>query len=264
VKALVSEEVIKNSNPIEISKTLPKNITSFKKTFMFKSLFLMTFLLIISCTAIQAHKRDALSTHLKPQKELDYYADQAMKYFDTLDTYASRDSKPNYAKKVIRWEWYPWLFLTGYKDHWMNLDRLVILYPTKVINRDCRAFKEQPFARCRVTFHYLKSDSFVDIYEEFSFNDQGEMTFVEAWSDIDELMPMDPNTDFWAQGNEVKRLSTKVPGLGSEKGKIDKKALRKLAKSDSDLKNLKKRLRFTIFFWTKEAIRLVIKGHGHD
>ena len=220
-------------------------------------------ILVLTSTSALAHKKAALSSSLRPIKSLEYYADQANKYFDTLDTYADRKSKPNYASKVIRWEWYPWLFLTGYKDHWMWLDHLVTLYPTKVINRDCRGFKVQPFARCRVTFHYLKSDSFVDIYEEFTFNDQGEMTFIEAWSDLEGFMPMDASVDYWAEKSGVKRLSTKVPGLGSHKGKISRKALRKLSKKDKDLKNLKKRLRFTIFFWTKEAARLLIKGHGH-
>ena len=222
-----------------------------------------TALTLLSGLDIEAHSKAALSTSLSPVMSQDYYADHANKYFDTLDTYANRNSKPNYAQKVIRWEWYPWLFLTGYKDHWMWLDKLVRLYPTKVIDRDCRGLKVQPFARCRVTFYYIKSDSYVDIYEEFTFNDQGEMTFIEAWSDLGELRPMNPENDYWAEAKEVKRLSTKVPGLGAHKGKINRKALRKLAKNDEDLNNLKKRLRFTIFFWTKEALRLVIKGHGH-
>lgn len=191
----------------------------------------------------------------------DYYIDQALKYFDTLDTFASRDSKPRYAQKVIRWEWYPWLYLTGYKDHWMKLDRLLILYPTKVIDRDCRFFEEQPFARCRVTFHYLKSDEFIPIYEEFTFNNQGEMTFIEAWSDVRGYLPMDEELDPWAQGENVYRLSTKVPGLGSWNGKVNRKHLKRHAKWDKDLKNLRKRLRFPRYQWTKEAIRLLLKGH---
>lgn len=203
------------------------------------------------------------STTLKPAQSAEYYIDQAHKYFDTLDTYADQSSKPKYSSHVIRWEWYPWLFLTGHKDHWMWLDHLVTLYPTKVINRECEAFETQPFSRCRVTFHYLKSNSYVDIYEEFTFNKKGEITFVEAWSDLPNLLPMDPSTDYWAQAQNINRLSTKVPGLGSPSGKINRRQLKKLSKKDEDLKNLRKRLRFTIFFWTKEAIRLVIKGHGH-
>lgn len=211
---------------------------------------------------IIAHN-DELSSALNPDKSPSYYVDQALKYFDTLDTYAPKDSKPDYASHVIRWEWYPWLFLTGHKDHWMWLDNLVTLYPTKVIDRDCRSFLTQPFARCRVTFHYLKSDSRVAIYEEFTFNGSGEINFIEAWSDIEGLRPMNPETDYWAEGDNISRLSTKVPGLGSKKGKVNRRHLRKLAKQDTDLKNLRKRLRFTIFFWTKESVRLLIKGHGH-
>ncbi len=210
------------------------------------------------CPQVKGHMN---STLLTPQFEESYYITQALKYFDTLDTYASRKSKPHYAKKVIRWEWYPWLYLTGYKDHWMTLDRLLILYPTKVINRDCRFFPVQPFARCRVAFHYLKSGEKIPIYEEFTFNDQGQMTFIEAWTDIRGYLPMDERVDPWAQGENVYRLSTKVPGLGSWNGRLDKKELKRHAKRDKDLKNLRKRLRFPAIHWTYEAIRLLLKGH---
>ena len=56
----------------------------------------------------------------------------------------------------------------------------VALDPSTVPTRDCRAFSVQPFARCYVTFEY--KDGPCPIYEEFVFNDQGEMTFIEAWS----------------------------------------------------------------------------------
>ncbi len=203
------------------------------------------------------------STQLKSNQSQEYYIEQAHAYFDSLDTYANSGVKAKYASHVIRWEWYPWLFLTGYKDHWMWLDRFVILYPTKVINRECEAFQVQPFSRCHVTFHYLKSNSYVDIYEEFTFNSKGEITFIEAWSDLPDLRPMNNQNDYWAQDKSVERLSTKVPGLGSQTGKVNRKQIKILAKKDPELKDLLKRLRFTLYFWTKEAIRLVIKGHGH-
>ena len=103
----------------------------------------------------------------------------------------------------------------------MKLDYFLTWYPTEVINRDCRFFKAQPFARCRVTFHYLNPDSYFDIYEEFTFNNQGEITFVEAWSDHPGYLPMGAD-DFWAESKNVKRISWKVPGLGSENGEYNK------------------------------------------
>ncbi|MCF8060640.1 MAG: hypothetical protein K9K67_15160 [Bacteriovoracaceae bacterium] len=221
-----------------------------------------TIILLLLTNSLFAHESQ-FSASVEPIQAPKYYINQAEKYFDTLDTYADPKSRPLYASHVIRWEWYPWLFLTGFKDHWMWLDRFVKLYPTKVINRDCRFFKVQPFARCRVTFHYLLSDSYVDIYEEFTFNKSGEMNFIEAWSDLEGRRPMNVEMDYWAEDPKVKRLSTKVPGLGSKKGKINRWHLRKLSKLDKDLKNLKKRLRFTLFYWTKESLRLLIKGHDH-
>jgi hypothetical protein len=189
-----------------------------------------------------------------------YYASESNKYFDTLDTYASRDSKPKYSSHVIRWEWYPWLFLTAHRRWSLRLDRLLLLYPTKVINRDCRGFDIQPFGRCHVTFHYLKGDHLVDIYEEFTFNDQGEITFIEAWTDEPGLAPME-EWDYWAQDLSVNRLSTKVPGLGSYGGKYNKKEIKRLAKTDKDLKNLLKRLRFPVSLWLFEAVRFAFKRH---
>lgn len=213
--------------------------------------------------AIESKESFRFSNEVYPNFDADYYTNQALKYFDTLDSYADRESKPNYSSHVIRWEWYPWLYLTGYKDHWMWIDKFLVLYPTEVIQRNCLFFEKQPFVRCRVTFHYLAKGTYIDIYEEFTFNRLGEMSFVEAWSDLPGLLPMDPEVDYWAEGENIKRISTKVPGLGSPNGKINRKDLKKLSKKDSDLKNLRKRLKFTLYYWTKEAIRLLIKGSGH-
>ena len=74
----------------------------------------------------------------------------------------------------------------------MKLDVLLKLYPTEVIDRDCRFFEVQPFTRCRVVFNYKRKNTFVPIYEEFTFNDRGEISFIEAWTDQDKLLPMDP------------------------------------------------------------------------
>jgi hypothetical protein len=59
------------------------------------------------------------------------------------------------------------------------------------------------------------------IYEEFTFNNQGEMTFIEAWSDLPGLLPTADLTDRWAEGADVHRLSTRIPGLGNATGSID-------------------------------------------
>ena len=47
------------------------------------------------------------------------------------------------------------------------------------------------------------------------------MTFIEAWSDLPGFLPMDADTDEWAEGEEVDRLSTRIPGLGNDTGTID-------------------------------------------
>ncbi len=163
----------------------------------------------------------ALSTALSPTKSAAYYVTQANKYFDTLDTSADPNSVPTYSTLVARWEWPPWLLLTGYgKDLMISSTKAALAAdPSTVPKRECKAFSVQPFARCYVSFKYKEGDC--PIYEEFTFNDQGEMTFIEAWSDLPGKMPMDRTKDRWAQGAGVKRLSTRVPGLGNDRGLID-------------------------------------------
>ncbi len=196
------------------------------------------------------------SVKLTPTMSPNFYTDAAHKYFNSIDSTALDKTGPKYSKMVIRWEWKPWLLLTGHKSWMMKLDYFLTWYPTEVINRDCRFFKVQPFARCRVTFHYLNPNTYFDIYEEFTFNNQGEITFVEAWSDHPGYLPMDTD-DLWAESKNVKRMSWKVPGLGSEDGKYDKKSLKTLSKNDKDLAGLYKRLKHPVFFWMKEGVRFL-------
>jgi hypothetical protein len=164
----------------------------------------------------------APSTCLTPKKPADYYVAQSLAYFDTLDTSASRSSVPVYSDLVARGEWPPWLKLTGY-TRLVMLDTdssLLKLTPSTVPQRECRAFAVQPFGRCHVSFEYAQGSC--AIYEEFTFNDQGEMTFIEAWSETS-TSPGGP-ADRWAEGPNVHRLSTRIPGLGNATGRIDPNA----------------------------------------
>jgi hypothetical protein len=178
----------------------------------------------------------ALSTCLNPRQSADYYVQQSLKYFDTLDVKADPASVPVYSDLVARWEWPPWLKLTGYgRDVMISSDELVRKNtPSTVPTRDCRAFSTQPFARCRIVFQYDGGPC--PIYEEFTFNDQGEMTFIEAWTDAPDKLPA-PASDPWGEGSGVHRLSTKVPGLGSATGRIDPSgaAMAAAAAKDADV-----------------------------
>lgn len=158
---------------------------------------------------------------LEPTMTPEYYVDQANKYFDTLDTTAPEDSIPAYSDLSARWEWPPWLLLTGYERDQMIETAAVLraFDPSTVPERDCRFFERQPFARCYVVFEY--EGGRCPIYEEFVFNDAGEMTFIEAWSDLPGYLPTDDPEDRWAEGPDVDRLSTRVPGLGNAEGRID-------------------------------------------
>lgn len=191
---------------------------------------------------------DALSTCRGPTWSEALYIDQGERYFDTLDASADPDSEPTYAERVARWEWPPWLLLTGYgRELTLAVDALVLVaYPgTTVPDRDCRAFDVQPFGRCHVVMDYDGLPC--PIYEEFTFNDQGEITFVEAWSDLPGLTPTD-DADPWAEAAGVGRLSTRIPGLGGPTGRIDPagEAMAAAAENDPDVAEF---VRHTEDFW---------------
>ena len=152
---------------------------------------------------------------LAPTETAEYYVDQALQYFDTLDVDADRARVPTYSTDVIRWEWPPWLLLTAYGDADMiqTSDLLRDLDPSTVPYRHCQFFPTQPFARCYIEFEY--EEGRCPIYEEFTFNAQGEMSFIEAWShDLNE--PFVGEGQLWGERNDFRRLSTRVPGLGAE------------------------------------------------
>ena len=181
-----------------------------------------------------------------------YYVDQAQRYFDGLDESADPASVATYSTRVARWEWPPWLYLTGYgAEDMAALDETVkAATPATIPDRDCRAFDVQPFARCRVSFAYAGGPC--PIYEEFTFNDQGEITFIEAWSDLPGLRPM-ADADTWAEADGVHRLSAKVPGLGNATGLIDPESpgMAEAAAADPELADFVARTREFWDYWVR-------------
>lgn len=167
----------------------------------------------------------ALAACLTPTHDPAYYVDQGQRYFDALDRSQPPERVPTYSERVARWEWPPWLKLTGYtREQMVGTDKLVKSQaPAIVSHRDCRFFATQPFCRCRVSFDYDNQGGGkgCPIYEEFTFNDAGEITFIEAWSDQPGMLPMAVTADTWAEGPDVHRMSAKVPGLGGPGGLID-------------------------------------------
>ena len=192
---------------------------------------------------------------LMPQQSSEHYIEQSEKYFYTMDSSVSPLLIPDYSALVARWEWPPWLLLTGFGKAnmiWTNI--LLKLNPTSYIMLDCQAFPVQPFGRCHVVFDY--SGEPCPIYEEFTFNDQGEITFIEAWTDAPGWLPMDDPDDYWAEGGNVSRLATRVPGLGNETGLIDLYApwMEEAAKHDRDVTDFLRRARDPYVSWFKELL----------
>jgi len=202
----------------------------------------------------------APATCLTPKQAPEHYVQQSLLYFDTLDVSAPK-AKPAYAELAARWEWPPWLKLTGYGAQ-MLLDTAELVTksdPSTVPTRECRAFGVQPFGRCHVVMAYAGGPC--AIYEEFTFNDQGEITFIEAWTDAPGRLPMDGATDRWAEGPGVRRLSTRVPGLGSSTGRIDPDgaAMKAAATADPDVADFAERARDFWGAWFAE-----VKANGKD
>ena len=181
----------------------------------------------------------AMADCVEPNRSPEYYIEQSSMYFDTMDKTKDRDILPAYSEQVIRWEWPPWLLLTGYtREQIIMLDKLLRLYPSVIPERDCRYFDTQPFGRCRVVFYYDSHEGKgCPIYEEFTFSEQGEITFVEAWSDLPGFLPTDGDADPWAEGADAKRLSTRIPGLGTPSGAHDLEGewMKQAAQRDSDV-----------------------------
>jgi hypothetical protein len=190
---------------------------------------------------------------LVPTFPPEYYVAEALAYFDTLDIDADPTNIPKYAEQVARWEWPPWLLLTGLgRDVMVDTAALLREFdPSTVPVRDCRFFPVQPFARCYVSFNYEGGDC--PIYEEFVFNDAGETTFIEAWSSIDGLSPTS-EADPWAEDPGFPRLSTRVPGLGTPDAVLDveSEAMAKAAATDADLADFVERARDFWGTWLAE------------
>lgn len=156
----------------------------------------------------------------------EYFVDQANLYFDTLDFSSWLDPSPSYSVNVIRWEHPPWLKLTGYgKTYMTTLDKLQTLYPTYVTGRVCTAHDSAPQARCHVSFKYIGLPYATQIYEEFTFNKAGEITFIEAWTDTPEVSAM-------ANADTIARLST-----------------------DRSAADLVMHLKHPIYYWFRELLR---------
>jgi hypothetical protein len=207
-------------------------------------LFLHTTIFFIACTeksietTYDCDSSDAFSRCLIPTQTEEYYVSQSSAYFDTMDYRVTLEDWPPYSEFIARWEWPPWLKLTAFTRENIELtDTFLQLYPSIVTDRDCRFFDTQPFGRCYVVFYYDTHEGKpCPIYEEFTFNDQGEITFIEAWSDVDGLRPQEAN-DPWAEAPSINRLSTRIPGLGNSTGEIDiqSPSMLKTAENDTDI-----------------------------
>ncbi len=197
----------------------------------------------------------ALATCLEPTMSPEYYAEKSSMYFDTMDYTVELEEWPPYSELVARWEWPPWLKLTAYtRENIEATDTLLTMYPSVVPERDCRAFDTQPFGRCYVVFYYDAHEGRgCPIYEEFTFNDAGEITWIEAWSDVEGLRPTS-DEDRWGEQSDIGRLSNRIPGLGNAGGRIDLDSewMQAAAAEDADVADFVERANDWYETWLEE------------
>lgn len=198
----------------------------------------------------------ALSACSERSQSDEHYIAQSHAYFDTMDYEPFGDIEPSYGETVARWEWPPWLMLTAYgRDDILAADALLVLYPSVVKQRDCQAFDTQPFGRCYVTFYYdAHEGAACPVYEEFTFNESGEITWIEAWSDLPGFRHTEDLDDPWGEGADVHRLSTRIPGLGSSTGALDLNGpeLTEAAQTDEEVADFVRRAQDWQAAWAEE------------
>jgi hypothetical protein len=69
---------------------------------------------------------------LAPLHAPEHYVEQSETYFFTMDSSVSPFVIPEYSELVARWEWPPWLLLTGFgRDNMIWTDILLKLNPTR-------------------------------------------------------------------------------------------------------------------------------------
>lgn len=192
------------------------------------------------------------STLVQPTKPPASYIKRANRYFNQLESKFTHywfwhGKLPSYGPLVSRWEWPPdWYRLTGFqRDPTIRVDTVIRdAVPCICVNRSHVFSPTNPFVRSVVTFYYGSQGNkgkAIYIYEEFTFNDLAEMTFIEAWSiskeGFDNLTQLAQSNRPWPdkpQGTTqtdgvtdasepdiaFTRLSTVIPGLGLNHGEI--------------------------------------------
>jgi hypothetical protein len=122
----------------------------------------------------------AYSTDLVKNQPDSYYKKQNDIYFDSLESksYCQKTPfiLPSYSVGLVRYEWPPWLLLTGLgSTATSSMDRVFAdVNPCVVVDRKHVICEQNPFGRSLVTVCYGKGSSLqaFKIYEEFTFNDQ--------------------------------------------------------------------------------------------
>ena len=163
----------------------------------------------------------------KSKLQPNYFTQQVEQYFDSLQTGSTLF--PNYAPDVVRFEWQPWLLLTGNgSDNIKFVDSEIRKYTgyCQVKNRKHRYVKKLNMVQSTVEFFYNNSTNPIKIYEELTFNKEGQISFIEAWINTDykvdgKLQLPSRGKDGFPEG-EIKRMSLATPE--SEEGKeLDKR-----------------------------------------
>lgn len=190
-------------------------------------------------------------TAVQATREKEYYIEQAHLYFDLIAGTKDRSlTQLFYSNWLIRYEWEPWLMLTA-QNNGVDTAKLIDSLEPEAIpcevpmeQRYVRFYTTNPFVRMMIRIYWpdRTSDIVTWIYEEFSFDRNNDICFIEAWSypestlsrgggkgyvienQNDPLLPSDKaipsdltdeESNFcWPDQDRIYRMATHVPGLG--------------------------------------------------
>ena len=145
----------------------------------------------------------------------EYYVEQANKYFDTLDPNAEPGSMPYYSEQVVRWEWPPAIAHGPWEAGMIDTaEVLKVGDPSTVPERDCRFSKHN---RSRDVTSSLNTRVVLPYLRRVCLQRCGEMTFIEAWSDLPGLRPQQGDDDRFGERGTFYRLP-RVPASAHLKG----------------------------------------------
>ncbi|KAL7556649.1 hypothetical protein ACA910_017588 [Epithemia clementina (nom. ined.)] len=154
-----------------------------------------------SPTADTSSDNDSDGPSLMAPEQAEYYIKQCDIFLNTLTTTLRPAKIPNLSKTVMRWDWSHDRLTGRNRDTLIAMDIFATaVAPEQSVESEHKIYQQQPLGRSMVQFQSVKSGDLRTLYIEFTFNDEGEISFVEVW-------PLDKYQECIVQDGLSSRLS---------------------------------------------------------